>query len=84
MRSSECGMGSRSRKTNQDDASNQQTVTQGVRETHMGSEGLGLWCDRLFKIRFVQGDFVEGGGDGAQSNRILNRRSHTQGPVSRA
>jgi hypothetical protein len=36
----------------------------------MGSEARGLWCYLLFRMRFVQGDFVGGGRDGAQTNRI--------------
>jgi hypothetical protein len=32
--------------------------------------GRGLWCYPLFRMRFVPGDFVGGGGDGAQTHRI--------------
>jgi len=44
--------------------------------------GWGIWCYPLFRMRFVPGDFVGGGGDGAQTNRIgagiaqLDRKEH--------
>ena len=42
----------------------------------MGGEAWGIGCDPLLRTRFVQGDFVGGEGDGAQTNLVRNRGSH--------